>query len=137
MYTNPHNSNWRKRPNLIDGAPLEFGNQDQIQANIEHNRIMSGELGFAEGLEWSPCSWNFMSGWLYPVDWLEADTIKAYLECPRCKRLMRFESSYEPVPLHCQSLIEADSAHEEFECWNCGLEFEQDEGSIFVSNGKD
>lgn len=125
-----------KKENLIDGQLPEFGNPVHIKWLREKAEIMNGEINFHE-ISWMPARYIDGGGKTKPRfeivdDRDDEDCVVDYVPCPRCARLHILLVCFDPQQVPYEQSIQIDEDSKEFDCWNCGLEFEVDERMVYV-----
>lgn len=121
-----------KKDNYINGEPAEFGRWDHIVANIQHDKIMSGQLGVFERLEWAFARYNYIrTPHYFYCYYKEATDLIARWTCPSCKKVNMEVYPYDHQ-LHYQSLVEADDQHSLIVCDRCDLNLEFEDIAYYV-----
>lgn len=117
--------------NRINGQKPEFGNLEHIAFCRKIERIFSGQVNF-HTIEWKSCFyWGGSTDTGKPkFRWAShknANALVDYIPCPKCGRLHCLLFSFDPMDNWYDNLIQVDEAAKEFDCWNCGTEFETDD----------
>jgi hypothetical protein len=122
--------------NLIKGEKPEFGNLIHIAFCRKIERIFKGEESIHE-IDWQPCHyWGKHTDTGKPkfryVDFKNADALVDFIPCPKCQKRHCLLLTFDPLGNWYDELIAIDRSSENFECWNCKLEFETIDRNVFV-----